>query len=244
MLSHSTSVTIVGFGAFGRMIAAHLALHCAVSVYDRGLPPGQTPAQVRFLTGPQEICGDIVILAVPVQAVAECLREIAPHLRAGQMVVDVCSIKEEPARLMQAMLPEGVEILATHPMFGPASGRMGVAGLQIVLCPLQGKGWRRLAVFLRRGLKLDVIVTTPEEHDRQAAMSQGLIHLLAHAVQTWGERPTIRTKSYDLFAEALAMVRDDAPEVFEAITQRNSHVATLREHLLQTMGPRPLAPLE
>ncbi|WP_138469731.1 prephenate dehydrogenase/arogenate dehydrogenase family protein [Poseidonocella sp. HB161398] len=238
MFTGFPSVTIIGFGAFGQLAASLLAPHAAVSVHDRSPAALAEAAERGFATiaDPRDIGAELVILAVPVRALPGCLGALAPHLRPGQLVMDVCSIKEEPARLMRQLLPAHVEILASHPMFGPGSAAGGIAGCQIVLCPVRGTRWRRLAAFLRSRLALDIVVTTPEDHDRQAAMSQGLTHLLARAFSALGERPRIRTRSFDLISEALAMVTDDAPEIFEAVTRSNRHVAPLRESLLLALS--------
>lgn len=227
------SILILGFGAFGRLMAGTLAPHLPVSVCDPALTPGDCP----FPLVTPEAAGRfaVVVLAVPVPALAGCLRDLAPHLRAGQVVADVCSVKEGPAEAMQRLLPEGVEILATHPMFGPQSAAAGLRGARIVLCPLRGRGWRRIGAFLRRGLGLRVILSTPEEHDRHAALTQGLTHLLARAmgefVAELPPHPQIRTASFDLMMQGLAMVQGDAPEVFAAVTEGNRHVAGLRRRL-------------
>jgi prephenate dehydrogenase len=232
------SITIIGFGAFGQLVASLLAPHASVSIFEHSKRAGREALKrgFRIVKHAGDISAEIVILAVPVQALGECLHEIAPHLRAGQLVVDVCSIKEEPARLMRETLPPYVEILASHPMFGPESARKRLAGSQIVFCPIRGKRWRHLAVFLRF-LQFDVVVTTPEDHDRQAAMTQGLTHLLARALSSLEMHPRIRTRSFELMSEALALVANDAPEVFEAVTLRNQHMASLRERLLQALAP-------
>lgn len=238
MTASLPSVTIIGFGAFGTLLAGLLAPHAQVFVYDRSAAACREAASLGLtVTGSAcEISSDIVILAVPIQTLDQTLQEIAPHLRAGQLVVDVCSIKEEPARLMAARLPACVDILATHPMFGPQSARHGITGCQVVLCPVRGAGWRHVARFLKRRLRLDVIVTTPEDHDRQAAMTQGLTHLLAQAFATLGDKPLIRTRSFDLMSEALAMVAHDAPEIFEAVTQGNRHFTPLRAQLMAALA--------
>ncbi len=102
--------------------------------------------------------------------------------------------------------------------------------------------WRRIAAFLRGVLGLRVILTTPEDHDRHAALTQGLTHLLARALEDFQPHPRIRTRSFDLLCEALDMVRSDAPEVYEAVTGGNPHVAALRERLMRSLaatGPQP-----
>jgi prephenate dehydrogenase len=207
-------------------------------VFDRRAEATRSASALGFgvIEHVRDISADIVILAVPVPALDGCLRALAPHLRAGQLVVDVCSIKEEPARLMRHLLPPCVEILATHPMFGPESAKERVAGSQVVLCPIRGQRWRRLAAFLKRRIQLQIIVTSPEEHDRQAAMTQGLTHLLARAFSLLGEPPRIRTRSFDLIAEAFALVSNDASEVFDAVTLGNRHVGRLCAALSLTLS--------
>ncbi len=232
------SVLILGFGAFGQMAARALAPCLPVAVCDPASSAQAAAAALglRVVT-PADAGGfDAVLLAVPVPALGDCLAGLAPHLRPGQVVVDVCSVKEGPAALMRALLPEPVEILATHPMFGPQSMPQSLSGGRIVICPLRGGRWRRIAAFLRRVLGLRVIVATPEEHDRHAALTQGLTHLLARALQDFQPHPLIRTRSFDLLCEALDMVRSDAAEVYEAVTGANPHVAALRARLLQNLA--------
>lgn len=236
------SVLILGFGAFGRLAARALAPYLPVAVCDPDAAAQGRAAALGLPLVPAARAGefDIVLLAVPVPALAGALALIAPHLRAGQIVADVCSVKEGPAALMRRALPEGVEILATHPMFGPQSMPGDLAGGRVVLCPLRGAGWRRIAAFLRHVLGLKVILTSPAEHDRHAALTQGLTHLLARALDEFQPHPLIRTRSFDLLCAALDLVRGDAPEVYEAVTRANphvaSHVASLGEKLVRLSG--------
>lgn len=231
------NATIIGFGAFGSLCARALAPHMRVSVLDpdRRRTAEAQSAGLDVVRHVADVRDDTILLAVPLSAMEEVLVALAPHLRPGQLVVDVCSVKERPARLMRDLLPKDVEILASHPMFGPQSARLGLAGSQIVLCPIRGRKWRRHAALLRKVLGLRVLISTPEDHDRQAALTQGLTHLLAHAYGTLGLPPRIRTRSFELLNQALGLVADDAPEVFCAVTQGNRHVAELRERLIQAL---------
>lgn len=234
MVTLPLSISIIGFGAFGQLLARLLAPHAEILVLDPS-PAAQMCATETGLSviGLTDLPNsDLVLLAMPVPALESVLREIAPHLRPGQIVADVCSIKEEPVAMMERHLPSWVEILATHPMFGPRSTGDDLSGLQVVLCPVRGKSWRRIGAFIRHVMKADIIVTTPEDHDRQAALTQGLTHLLARGFADLGAHPKIGTKSSKLLAEALAIVESDAPEVFDAITTRNRHVAPAWNSLL------------
>ena len=164
----------------------------------------------------------IVVLAVPVSRLEETVAAITPHLQPGVLVLDVGSVKSIPAAIMRHGLPETVDIVATHPLFGPQSARNGIKGLKIAVCPIRGDRAPRVAAFLRRYLRLDVIVTTPEAHDREAAMVQGLTHLIAKVLVQMEPLPThMTTRSFDLIMQAVNMVRDDAPEVFQAIERAN-----------------------
>lgn len=144
-------------------------------------------------------------------------------------MLDVGSVKVVPAEIMGRGLPEYVDVAATHPLFGPQSARDGIAGLQIAVCPIRGRRCHSLAAFLRKQLGLNVIMTTPEEHDREAAMVQGLTHLIAKVLVQMEPLPTrMTTRSFDLLTAAVGMVRHDAPEVFAAIERANPYAASVR----------------
>jgi prephenate dehydrogenase len=211
-----------------------LHAHFPVVVHDPS-----TTAQARALAQRLRVADlpvvascDVVLLAVPVSALEAALRLVAPHLTPGALVLDLASIKENPARFMDELLPAHVRIVATHPMFGPRSASDRASPLTVVVCPVRHRAWRRVAAFLRKhGLR--VIVASPEEHDRQAALTQGLTHLLANALSAFDHRVPIRTRSFDLLMSALAMVRDESPEAYEAVTRTNRHVAGVRDGLIR-----------
>jgi prephenate dehydrogenase len=137
-------------------------------------------------------------------------------------VVDVGSVKVKPAEIMEKLLPGDVAVVATHPLFGPQSACNGILGLRIAICPIRGRRFR-VAAFCRK-LGLDVIITTPEEHDRDVAEVQGLTHLVASLVVKMNPQPTrMTTRSFELLMSAVDMVRHDAPEVFQAILGANPY---------------------
>lgn len=227
-----TSIGIMGFGAFGRLMARHLQPHFALSVFDPEQPALPDGAGKGLI--PADIAGvgacDLVILAVPVDKIASALAVLFPHLRAGAIVLDVGSVKIAPALAMQAGLPEHVEIVGTHPLFGPQSARHGIRGLKLALCPIRGRSAGRIAAFLRRELGLDVILTTPDAHDREVALVQGLTHLIARILVQMEPLPRrMTTASFDLLMQATEMVRYDSAGVFLAIERGNPHARAVRD---------------
>ena len=227
-----SAIGLLGFGAFGRLMARHLQPHLPLVVFDPARPPEPDPSGRGLMPGgiAEVAACDIVILAVPVDAMADAIATLRPHLRAGAVVLDVGSVKIEPARQLLAGLPDHVEIIGTHPLFGPQSARNGIAGLKLALCPIRSSSARRIAAFLRRRLKLDVILTTPDAHDRDMAMVQSLTHLVAKILIGMGPLPRrMTTRSFELLMQATEMVRHDAPSVFHAIERANPHARAVRE---------------
>lgn len=226
------SVGLIGFGAFGRLMARHLQPHLPLVVFDPERPASPDASGRGLVPGAiaDVAACDIVILAVPVDAMADAIADLRPHLRAGAVVLDVGSVKIEPARQLLAGLPDHVEIIGTHPLFGPQSARNGITGLRIALCPVRSESAGRIAAFLRHRLKLDVMLTTPDAHDRDMAMVQGLTHLVAKILVGMGPLPRrMTTRSFELLMQATEMVRHDAPAVFHAIERANPHARAVRE---------------
>lgn len=229
-------IGIIGFGAFGQLIARHLNPYFQLYAYDpaadlerAALMHGVTLTSLEKVA----LC-EIVILATPVATLERVVAMIAPHLRPGTLVLDVGSVKVGPADIMRRGLPAHVDIVATHPLFGPQSARDGIAGLKIAVCPVRGTRFHRVAAFLKRKLALDVIITTPEDHDREAAMVQGLTHLIAKVLVQMEPLPTrMTTKSFDLLMQAVGMVRHDAPEVFQAIEHANPYAPQVRRRFFE-----------
>ena len=223
------SLGIIGFGAFGRLMARHLWPHFHLCAHDPALPSG------CFLEGAAldslaKVAGcPVVVLAMPVSRLADTVRAIGPHLQPGALVLDVGSVKVVPADIMLRGLPAHARIVATHPLFGPQSARTGIAGLKIAVCPVRGGDGHRVGAFLRRALGLQVIMTTPDAHDRDAAMVQGLTHLIAKVLVQMEPLPArMTTRSFDLLMQGVGMVPYDAPEVFQAIEQANPYAREVR----------------
>jgi prephenate dehydrogenase len=208
---------LIGVGAFGEFAIPHLKPHFELVPYD---PYRQLGVDLEIAAAQE-----IVLLAVPAGAIAEVATEIAPHLRPGTLVLDVCSIKVKPLAALAALLPDHVAIVGTHPLFGPQSGRNGIRGLRLSLCEVRGGRAPMVARFLRRWLGLEVIVTTPEAHDRQMAYVQGLSHLIGRIVAGM-ELPPLQqtTSSFEHLMRLVETVRHDSGELFCTIAVENPFV--------------------
>ncbi|WP_430464628.1 prephenate/arogenate dehydrogenase family protein [Tabrizicola sp.] len=61
---------------------------------------------------------DLVVLAVPVGAMAEIAAEIGPHLAMGACVTDVGSVKQAVIEAVGPHIPQGVAFVPAHPLAG------------------------------------------------------------------------------------------------------------------------------
>ena len=88
-------IGIIGFGRFGKLVSHYLAQDLDVFVYNRSDKSAeivQTGAQPASL---ETVCRqDIVIPCVPISKFHDNLQTIAPLLKPGSLVIDVCSVKE------------------------------------------------------------------------------------------------------------------------------------------------------
>lgn len=241
------SLGIIGFGQFGRLAAKILAPHFDIKVTDvaEGSEAYARAQGYAFTSLAEAGACQIVVVAVPVVAMRGVFTELAPILAPGALVVDVGSVKVLPAQLMLELLPDHVDLVATHPLFGPQSAKTGIEGLRFVICPLRGDRHERMAAF-GRSLGLTVTVTTAEEHDREMAYVQALTHLIGRSLVNLGiPDEQLKTPSYQHLLELCALIGGDTFELFTAIQTQNPYAAEVArafveqaESLLDQVGTR------
>lgn len=213
---------LIGCGAFGGLIAPHLARHFVLAIHD--------PAREGSVPLQEVASADIVVLAVPLAALPTTAAAIAPHLRPGALVVDVCSVKLAPLQMLEELLPPHVALVGSHPLFGPRS--FGPEA-RVVLCPARGgRGVAPLRRWLRQqGLR--VLVRTAEAHDRDMALAQGVTHMVGRIVAALSQEAVpshgMTTPSFEHLLTAAGMVAGDAPGVFETIQRDNPFVAAIQQ---------------
>jgi prephenate dehydrogenase len=120
---------------------------------------------------------DNVMICVSIDAFEEVVKKIAPFVREGQTVVDICSVKEQPVKIMHKYIKKGL-ILGTHPVFGP--GSKGVKHKAYILTPTNAKE-RAFAEKYRGWLEqvgARVFVMSPKKHDELMSIVLGLPHFL------------------------------------------------------------------
>ena len=231
-------IGIIGYGRFGQLTARYLSQDADVFVCGRreiaanGDLPRVHPVDLK------EVCRQkIVIPAVPISTFQAMLRQIAPLLKPDSLVIDVCSVKTRPAQWMEAILPDSVSILATHPMFGPDSAARSLQGMKIALCKVRidDEPYTQIKSYLT-SLGLEEIETTAENQDRQIAVSLSLTHFIGRALAAFGAEPMdIDTEGYKRLLHILGVVEHDTWQLFVDMHRYNPYAQETRNSFMAAM---------
>lgn len=230
-------VSIVGFGNFGKMIAGHLIKN-GFNILVTDIINKSTEAEeigAKFVSLQQACSSKVIILSVPMEKLENTLNNIKNNLQEGTIVIDVCSLKMFSSEAMIRILPSNVEIIGTHPLFGPYSAPNSIEGMKIVLVNVRAKEeiFNKIRSFCEL-LGLKSIITTAEEHDKQMAVSQALTHFLVQALKQAGiTRIELSTLTFDKLMDVAEVIERNTIELFNDIQTMNPFARQVRDGFLR-----------
>jgi prephenate dehydrogenase len=120
---------------------------------------------------------DQVLICVSINAFEEVVKTISPAIHEEQVVMDICSIKETPVKVMHKYI-KGALVLGTHPVFGP--GSKGVKHKAYILTPTNDTE-AEFADSFKKWLEKEeahVFIMNPKKHDQLMSVVLGLPHFL------------------------------------------------------------------
>jgi cyclohexadieny/prephenate dehydrogenase len=133
---------------------------------------------------------EIVILAVPVCAMRDVMREIAPCLRDDVLISDVGSVKMSVIQSIQPLLRSGMEYVPAHPIAGtefsgPEAGFEELfQGRWCILTPLPETSIKSVekitALWEKCGSMIEIM--DPKHHDLVLGITSHLPHLIAYTI--------------------------------------------------------------
>ncbi len=234
------TLAIIGFGQFGQFMVPHLRDHFDLRVTNRSDKSAVARAlNLPYVTFEEAAEAEVVVLCMPVQNMEATLERIAPRLRDDVLLLDVASVKIGPVELMRAHAPAAAEIVSLHPMFGPQSGRHGIADLKCVLCDVRTRPahYQTLRAFLAGTLKLHVLEMTPARHDEEIAYIQGLTHWISRAVRMMHlPDVSMSTPAYEHFLQIGEILRDDSLALFRTIERENPYADEVRRQFMAKLA--------
>lgn len=194
-LLSTRKIGVVGFGIFGKLLSNEILKGLDVTVYSPHFFKAQAEPKINRAKTLQELVEktDFIIPAVPISKFEVVMQEIIPHLKKNTIIMDVCSVKAYPVQVMKKLLPDSIQRIATHPMFGPSAFNLkgNMSGLPMVMYNAGCKDEIYIGVKQYfTGLGLQVSEMLPEEHDILAAKSQFFSQLVRASAQMQDLRPT------------------------------------------------------
>ena len=232
------TVGLIGFGRLGCLLVRHFSKDVKIYVHDMKLDVRKARALGAIPASLTQACAqDIIVLCVPMAAFEGAVKRIKSLVRPDALVVDACSVKEHPVRVMKKYLPKTVGLLATHPNFGPDSAADSLKGRKIVLCRVRMTNVdysRAKRALQRKGL--DVVEMTPRDHDRRMASSLVLTHFIGRSLIAAGAKTTgVDTEGYKRLLRILETVQNDSWQLFEDMNHFNSFATPMRRRFMAAM---------
>lgn len=133
---------------------------------------------------------DLVVLCVPVGAMAAVMAEIGPHLKPGSTLSDVGSVKQAVIEIVSPYVPDGVHFIPAHPLAGtehsgPYSGFATLFDNRWnIIVPLEGADQAKVDDLTAFWVALGALVETmaPDHHDLVLAVTSHTPHLIAYTM--------------------------------------------------------------
>tara|TARA_Y100001968_G_scaffold333837_1_gene400009 strand:- start:5840 stop:6565 length:726 start_codon:yes stop_codon:yes gene_type:complete len=223
------SVGIIGFGRFGKILSNILQRGFDIKIYDKN--PNLKLTNVKFVSLDEIVQEKNIFIAIPIRNFKDIIKNIAPKLN-NTTIIDVCSVKMEPVKIMKSFLPQNVGIIATHPLFGPDSFKIN-NNLKMMMNNTrdsynQFKFWKNYFI----SQDINIIEMDPSEHDILASKTQGVTHFLGRVLKEFGISKTkIDTQGFSELLDLVNQTCNDSWELFSDLQLYNPYTNSVIEKL-------------
>lgn len=236
MYQKPQQVSIIGFGRFGQLWADLLKADFQVKVYDssKAALEKANSLGVQAASLEEALSAPVIFYSVPISEFAQTIAKHAAIFKTmpeGKLLVDLLSVKIHAKEVFTREIPEPCETMLTHPMFGPDSVKVaGIAGQRIVIEKCRAASgsyefWKNYFV----AKDLEVLELTAEEHDKQAASSQALTHLVGRILNRMQFSPgSIDTNNSKKLQEIAQQVSKDELQLFLDLQRYNPYTQAMR----------------
>lgn len=187
-------IVVVGLGLIGGSVAKALKLNTdhivlGMDTQEDTLLDACSCGAIDGKASPEDLrTADVVYLCIYPESALEFAKENGPALKEGCILTDACGIKGEICQGMEGLRGTGKYVfVAGHPMAGKelsgfAASDAGIfVGASYLIAPCGAPEWAVNEVAsLARSMGFGrVVMTTPEQHDREIAFTSQLPHVLA-----------------------------------------------------------------
>jgi prephenate dehydrogenase len=223
-----SKIGIIGFGRFGKILAELLSTDNEIFIHDlKGIN-----GKYNKLSLSEIVKCEILFIAVPIREFENIIKSLQKLNLQNTTIIDVCSVKIHPVQVMEKYLPENVGIIATHPMFGPDS-YSPFRELKMVMHPVRDiyNQFDKLRQTFEKK-SISIVEMTPDDHDRDAAMSQGITHFIGRVLSESGVSSTIiNTLGFNELLSVIEQTCNDSWDLFKDLQNYNPYTIEMIEKL-------------
>jgi prephenate dehydratase/prephenate dehydrogenase len=247
------NIGIVGYGAFGQFLGKQMAgthkVRC-IDQMDRSKEADRTNVEYYPMFDLHNFLEslDVVVFAVPLIEFEDVIKNIAANQLSGKLVVEVCPLSAHPKKVLLNHLGGDVDILSTHPMFGP-SDRSGTIeddahlkyswdGQPMVYDMVRVSDVRRVDNFLSifERARCQMVAMSAEEHDKLTADAEFVTHLTGRILDRHMLPATpVSSREYAALCDVAEMTSGDTLDMFYGLYKYNPNakeaMAKMRENL-------------
>ncbi|MBQ6099873.1 MAG: prephenate dehydrogenase [Methanobrevibacter sp.] len=185
---------------------------------------------------------DMLVISVPIQHTEDVIREVAPFMKEGSVMVDVTSVKEGPSKTMAEVLPDTIEYIPTHPIFGPRTTRLDNQVI-VLTADKKGKWYDKVYKYLE-SKNMRIIETTPQKHDFMMGIVQVLTHFsfisTASAIEKLkvdiSETEDYESPIYNLMIDLIARIVSQNPYLTYNIQSMNPNGDKIRNTFAEAVN--------
>mmetsp|Transcript_28241 Transcript_28241/g.51118 ORF Transcript_28241/g.51118 Transcript_28241/m.51118 type:complete len:712 (-) Transcript_28241:839-2974(-) len=235
------NIGIVGFGTFGQFLSKRMSQKHRVACIDK--VDKSKDAQTLgieyyplFDMGEFLEKSDIIIVAVPMIDFEDVILTLPADRLRGKLVVEVCPLSAHPKSVLLRHFGPEVDILSTHPMFGPTSKEDPYSspswdGRPLVYEKVRIMDARRCDDFLSifEDARCQLVEMTAEQHDASTADAEFVTHLTGRLLdrQLLPATP-VSSKEYAALCDVADMTSGDSFDLFFGMFKFNDRA---KEHL-------------
>jgi len=197
--------------------------------------------QIETTTDFQEAMqnADNVLICTSISSFEDIVKKIAPATHEGQVIMDICSIKEQPVNIMHRYI-KNATVLGTHPVFGPGSN--GITHKACVLTPTNSQE-RAVAEQYRAWLEKEganVFIMTPQKHDELMSIILGLPHFIGLitcetllAQENFSESKKLAGTTYRMLFTLAEATAQETPDLYANVQTKLSNLGKIEEKFIQ-----------
>jgi len=197
--------------------------------------------QIETTTDLQEAVqnADIILICTSISSFEDIVKKIAPATHKGQVIMDICSIKEQPVNIMHQYI-KNATVLGTHPVFGPGSN--GINHKACVLTPTNPQE-EIVAEQYKQWLEnegANVFIMTPQKHDELMSIILGLPHFIGLvtcetllAQENFAESKKLAGTTYRMLFTLAEATAQETPDLYANVQTKLSNLGNIEEKFIQ-----------